>query len=205
MSGRGSSSSSVVGGRGREQGGRGGRTGSGERGENRRGGGNGDDEVDHASCPARKVHFPSVHSEDGQRNGYEMMREAKRGAGWDISLKFGKSTTWLNQRRVLWFSTGMFRKYEPLNSARLSSHINSLCSHAKSFYPTTNHSADEAGGEGKDIPAFVLLCREWKDHKSTNPSVNVQQQVNRFALAVAQQSLMDPRPPLREPRTYLPG
>ena len=68
----------------------------------------------HAQC----VRFPFQVFSLKMDEGMGMTREAKR-ARWDVSLKFGKRTTWLNQRRVLWFSTGMFRKYKSLNSARL--------------------------------------------------------------------------------------
>ena len=97
----------------------------------------------------------------------------------------------------------MFHQYALLNTVRFSSHINSLFSHAKSSYPAVNYLADETGGKGEDIPAFVLLCRKWEDHKSNDHFANVQQQVNRCVLAVVQQSLIEPMHPLGEPRAYL--
>ena len=99
----------------------------------------------------------------------------------------------------MWFSsTGIFRKYRPVNYSRLSAHINALIKYAKEKFPSENHSNDSTGSLGEDIPGYVLLCREWEEHKSSNPSTNVQQQANRFISAVVQQTMLEPRGPLGE-------
>ena len=99
----------------------------------------------------------------------------------------------------MWFGvTGIFRMYRPVNHSRLSAHINALVKYAKDNFPSENHSNDSTGLLGEDIPAYVLLCREWDDHKSSNPSTNVQQQANRFVTAVVQQQMLEPRRPLGE-------
>ena len=146
----------------------------------------------------RKVPFPSVSLEEGRNNGYQMMKEAKR-IGWDNSLKFGKRSVWLKEKQPLWFGvTGIFRMYRPVNHSRLSAHLHALFKFAKDRYPSENHSNDSTGLLGEDIPSYVLLCREWDDHKSSNPSTNVQQQANRFVTAVVQQQMLEPRRPLGE-------
>ena len=145
-----------------------------------------------------KVPFPSVNVEEGRNNGYLMMKEAKR-FGWDKTLKFGKRSHWLKDRHSSWFGlTGIFRMYRPVNHSRLSSHINALIKYAKDKFPSENHSNDSTGLLGEDIPSYVLLCREWEEHKSSNPSANVQQQANRFVSAVVQQAMLEPRRPLGE-------
>ena len=127
-----------------------------------------------------------------------MMQEAKR-VGWDKTLKFGKRSHWLKDRHSSWFGlTGIFRMYRPVNHSRLSSHINALIKYAKDKFPSENHSNDSTGLLGEDIPSYVLLCREWEEHKSSNPSANVQQQANHFVSAVVQQAMLEPRRPLGE-------
>ena len=151
----------------------------------------------------RKLPFPSVNLEEGRITGYQMMREAKR-LGWDNSLKHGKRSAWLKEKSALWFGfTGIFRMYKPVNHSRLSVHINALIKYAKEKFPSQNHSNDSTGVMGEDIPPYVLICREFEEHKASNPSSNVQQQANRFVSAVIQQTMMEPGRQLGEMGTSL--
>ena len=144
--------------------------------------------------PPRNPPFPNINTDDGKKNGLEIMRCAKR-AEWGNFLKNGKRNQWLGTQKDVWFGEmGMFRQYKPLNAQRLSKFITDLCNDAKSSFPIDNHSRDSSGSE--DVPPFVLLCREFEDCKSSAPTNNAQQQANRIVNAVVQQTLMEPRAPL---------
>ena len=60
--------------------------------------------------------FPNVNTDDGKKNGLEIMRCAKR-AGWGNSLKHGKRNQWLGTQLAVWFGEmKMFRQYKSLNA-----------------------------------------------------------------------------------------
>ena len=144
----------------------------------------------------RRIPFPKVTTDEGRKNGGEIMRCAKS-VGFGVSLKHGIRKGWFEERGAVWFGlTGMFRKYKPINASRLSIFINSLCKEAQTCFPQQNHSNDQTGRLGEDIPWWASLVRDYDDWRKSAPSANTQQQANRIVNAVVQQTLMEPRNPL---------
>ena len=83
----------------------------------------------------------------------------------------------------------------------MSKFITDLCNYAKTAYAVEQHSTDNSGGLGEDIPPFFLFCWEFENFKTVTPSTNTQQQANRIVNAVVQQSMLEPRSPLGKDAT----